>query len=523
MKGEFSIVVFDQNKNKLILGRDRIGKKPLYWFQNAHFFIFASELKAILATGAVPQTPALDAISSYLYFGFIPQDMSPINGINKLLPAHYLQFSFDGSKTIDSYWSYSECFKLQHPLPLNEIVNELDAIIKDNLSESLSNTEKIGCLLSGDLASASLLNYATQITPKENITAYSVGFSGEDNEDLGVAKSVAAALGVNQEIFTITQKNFLDDLVKIIWHLDEPLADPYIFSTWRITALAANESTKLLSGIGSDELFSSFGHYASKKQGDFIFQKTMRLIVKGAQKALIPLFNSIYKPLAIRLLKRSRSNFQYENYLKQIALMTKSDIDKASPHLEGIFDPQVFFYKFYHLKRISSRAASYLYFDIKTYLPDSQLLQFDRMAAAHSLEWQTPFLDKRLVEFLAGLPDPKYLKQKDAAFYLKALLRGVFPDSFIDRERETKRKFLKKWLVREEMKGIFKLLVNGSLSEAGILSKDWLVERVTRIEIDPFAFKHLWAALVLEIWFRLYISQPIALRPPAFTVKQFIG
>ena len=195
LTGDFAIVILDHTKKQMLLARDRIGNKPLYWFQNSHHFIFASELKAILATGAVPQTPAMDALASYLYFGYIPQDMSPIVGINKLLPAHYLQLNYDGSKSISSYWSYSSYFQKKTRNSKEQIVNTLDSLLKKSIQESLPKENHIGCFISADLGSASIAYYLKDLVPSKNISSYTVGFHGENTTNMEIASDVARSLG----------------------------------------------------------------------------------------------------------------------------------------------------------------------------------------------------------------------------------------------------------------------------------------------------------------------------------------
>lgn len=520
--GEFAVVILDQSKKRILLCRDRIGKKPLYWFHNNHYFIFASELKALLATGAVPQNPAMDALSSYLYFGYIPQDMTPINGVNKMLPAHYLQFNFDGSKTIASYWSYSSYFEKQNTNPLPTIATDLNHLVKHSVQSSIPKNEQIGCFLSGGLGSASIANYASEIVSKENLTTYTVGFHDENDKDILSAGNVAKLSGLRHETYSITPENFLSDLVKIVWHIDEPLADPQIISTWNLASIASKNSTVVLSGMGSDELFAGHSRYSLAEQQTGFLKRNSQMMFNSIRKALIPIFNLLYKPLAYQFVKQSRTNPWQYDYLKQNALMTEKEIFEASPRLGGIFDPEIFLHKFYHLDLVRSTVASYLYFDVKTRLPDKYLMQFEKITAAHSLDWRVPFLDRHIVEFLAGLPEPEYLQESETASYLKAIVKKKLPDSFIDKPKRTRKQFLRNWIVRDELKAIFTLLLEGTLVETGIISKLWLLTAIQKLQTDPYAFKHLWAVLILEIWFRLFINNPIHPSAPEISVEHLL-
>lgn len=202
--GDFALFLLDQRKERLILARDRIGKKPLYWYHDQNTFIFSSELKSILMSGAVPQTPNPEALGTYLYFGYIPQDISPIKGVNKLLPGYYLQLNRNQYKTIQSYWSYSSCFADKLNLDQKEIVEHLDHLLLNSVKNCIPEDKSVGCLLSGGLGSASVAHYTRQINPSGTISAYTVGFEKESDSDIKATKETADKLNFNYHYELIT-------------------------------------------------------------------------------------------------------------------------------------------------------------------------------------------------------------------------------------------------------------------------------------------------------------------------------
>ncbi|MGA8164930.1 MAG: asparagine synthase (glutamine-hydrolyzing) [Waddliaceae bacterium] len=527
LAGDFALMILDQNKNQILLCRDRIGKKPLYWFQDQHHFIFASELKAILATGVVPQTPAMDGLSSYLFFGYIPQDMSPIEGISKLLPAHYLCFNSDRSKSIASFWSYSSYFEKTNENSMTTIIKDLDLLLRESVKVRIPkkrplNEEPLGCFVLGGIGSAGIAYYLANLLSAENLRSFAVGFEGENDEDMKTAANASGLLGISNESFLITSKTFLDDLVKIAWHLDEPIADPNIISTWKLAEIAAKTTSTVFSGMGSDELFAGHSRYSIAEQGSKALRRIVQTPMAWISRVLIPFFNLFYKPFAYELLKQSRTNPWQFHYLKQNALFDQQELKKASPKLGGIFDPEVFLHKFHHLPRVQSTVASFLYFDIKTRLADCFLLQYDRLTAAHGLDWKAPFLDRRIVEYLAGLPEPEILQETETASYLKKILKDVFPRSIVSRPKKTRKYFLKTWIETETYHHIFKTLLNGNLVETGLISKGWLIQQLDSLGHRPHAFRYLWSILLLEIWFHLYIDSPIRPTPPKLTVEELL-
>jgi asparagine synthase (glutamine-hydrolysing) len=521
--GSFAIILLDQVKERILIVRDRIGKKPLYWYHDRHHFIFASELKAILASRVVPQSASLDALSCYLYFGYIPQDMSPIKDVNKLLPGHYLQFHISGSKVIQPYWSYSSYFEHQLTDHKNTIAKNFDEMLLKITQRDLIEDQPLGCFVSGGLGSASIAYYLRKNIPKEQLTCFTVGFQGQNEEDIQIAGELAKSLNLSHKRKILTPEHFLDDFIKIAWYLDEPLADPGVIATWNLAKLASEQTHLVYSGMGSDELLANHSRYAlenaSRAYGSQFSQKSFKLLCR----MLIPLLNVLYKPGVYSLVRKARSNPRYYDYLNQNALFDEQHLMEASPKLAGLFDPEVFLHKFHHLSRIKSTVSSFLYFDVKTRLVDLFILQYERLTAAHRLEWKAPFLDRQIVEYLAGIFDPDHLAESERTSVLKFLMKNALPKSILNRTKSTQRHLLQNWSESSPLKEIWPLLQKGTLVEAGLISEKWLKEQIQTPEKRMDAFPYLWSILALEVWFRLFIDQAIAPTPPEITVLELLS
>lgn len=520
MNGDFAIVILDQHKEKLILARDRMGKKPLYWFHDQHNFIFASELKALLATGAVPQTISSDAIASYLYFGFIPQDLTPIKDANKLLAGHFLQFSPNRSMQIQSYWSFSSYFEHKPSMRKSVLVGTLDQMLQKALQVRLPKNEFAGCFVSGGLGSATVAYYLKKASEHTHLYSFSVGLKGENEAGIEIASDVSKTLGIAHETEIITPQNFLDDLVKIAWHLDEPLADPNVVATWRLAALASQKTDTVFSGMGSDELLAGHSRYKLGKSKHTLY-RLFKKPLSALKGLFVPILNYIYEPLALYILKHSRIDpWQFE-YLRQNALFNEKKIAAAAPNLAGLFDPEIFLHKFHNLSRIKSPVSSFLYFDVKTRLADSHIMQVERMTSAHGLNWHAPFLDQHIVEFLAGHPETERLAEKDTALFLKSLLGHVYPDQVLDHLKSHRKDLLASLADKPEIKEVFKLLPKGTLVESGLVSEHWLRHKLE--ENPQESFRYLWAILMLEIWYRLFINHPIDTKCPEVSLKELLS
>lgn len=522
INGEFAFTLLDQEKNVLYLARDRIGKKPIFWHQGKQHFIFATELKALLATGLVPQTAAQDAIATYLFFGFIPQDMTPIKGVSKLLPAHYLRFSPNQGTSIIPYWSYSSFF--ENPLKIHKstIYSKINESLAQAVEKRIPKKESIGCFVSGGLGSATIAYYVNSLVKDRPIMSFTAGFKSQNDADVKAALEVANILSLNSEVKEIEKSSFIDDLVKIAWFLDEPLADPNAVATWQLCSLASKYTSTVFSGMGCDELLAGHSRY-SLAERDFGSVSRLMLLPKPILYGLlIPICKLFFKNAAFNILKIARTNpIQFE-FIRGNAIFNEQQLKDAAPALGDCFDPDTFLHKFYNISKISSTVSSLLYFDVKTRLPDCFIMQYERLTRANNLNWETPFLDSQVVELAASLPEPESLEENKTASYLKPIIRDVFPSHFLKRPKKTRKNFLAPWIMEKDIFDSMKLLTHGTLVETGFISKHWLEKQLINEETAKNSFQKLYSILMLEIWFRLFINRPIYNYPPQTSVQELL-
>lgn len=449
--------------------------------------------------------------------------MTAISNVNKLLPGHYLQFNRDHSKSIQPFWSYSSFYEKPINTPSNDIVRHLDQLLLTAVKERVPQNENLACFLYGGLGSSATASYLKKVCDKERIWTYTIGYQNENTQNVEAAREVAKDLDLRHLDKMITPETLLDDLVKIVWHLDEPLADPNILVTWRLSAMAAEHAHHAYSGMGSDELLAGHHRYAAQSASTSSFKRLLQGSIPLLKQSIAPLIKFIYKPSAYTLVKESRTNPWQFDYLRYNALFDENTLAAASPFLKNGFDPEVFLHKFHNLDRIKSLMSSFIYFDVKTRLADCYVLQYERLTSAHHVDWHPPFLDQHIVEYLAGIPSAENNSEKENIFLLREIVKREFPESFINRPKNSKKDFFKKWVEPSGLFPLFKLLSKGTLVESGLISEAWISAHNATPKKCSESFKYLWALLILEIWFRLFINKPIQSMPPEISVKELLS
>lgn len=514
LNGDFAIALFNQSTGELNLVRDRIGIKPLFWFHNQNHFIFASEIKAMLATGVVPQSLANDALCSYLYFGYIPQDLTPVVNVSKLLPGHFLSYSMHKSMLINSYWSLSYSFSANRHDELPTIIRNLDSLLTNSVKSRLPEEGPIGCFVSGGLGSACTAYYVEKLSNKIPVEAFTAGFQAHNDVDIAAASEVTKTLHIPHHVASLTPDDLIKDLDSIVWYLDEPFADPVAISSWYLAKIASGNATTAFSGMGSDELVAGHSRYSNAEEQTTFLTNSFSMLKELLKPILLPILKISRSSTAFKYLKKSRTNpWQFE-YMQRSSLFDTNTLSQAAPKLVPLFNPETFLHKFHHLDRISSKVSALLYLDLKTRMVDCYVPQLERSCSANGIAWHAPFLDLKVIEYLVSLPEPDVITEGETGNYLKKLLQGVFPEKFLRRPKRTRQSFLSQWGNLPMINAPFKDLIHSSVVETGIISEAWIREKLNNLETSPTSFKLLWGVLILETWIQLFINKRITVKPP---------
>jgi asparagine synthase (glutamine-hydrolysing) len=476
INGSFTIAIVDHKKEKLLLYRDRLGERNLYWTRIHDHFIFSTNIKGALASGLVPQTVSEDGLAAYLTLGYTPQDMTHIKQVNKLLPGYYLELNLiDKKLSILPYWSYSSCFGGW--LPDENFSSTLDNLLKSRTPTAPS----ISMILEDSISSQALHKLIEKHSKVHTITT---------------------------ENYPVTEQNVNDFLVPMIWHLGEPVADPHLISSWNILRQASSQSKNIFTGMGNDILLNSCKRYFIEISSLFQQQEKNKPLWLFY---LVGLFN---KKAAFSILKSSFNSSYQSHYFSDIAIFDAKILKKASPTLSKLFHMTSFVQKFHNIDRCHKEWLKPLYFDVKTVLPDGILSPRNILSEAHGVTLHNPFLDHRVIELLARIYGHQEWHSDNIP--LNDIIKRFFPEinDFVP-----EKKALPSWIKSELIYELFDLLQNGLLIKTGVIAPKWIKMALQKKE------KHLlrlWSLLCLEIWYRLFIYSPIRFDEPYISVKELL-
>lgn len=409
MNGMFAFALWDQNRGKLFLARDRMGQKPLYFREQDDLLTFASEMKAIKNGAEINQA----ALSDFWRFGYVPGPHTVLDGVRQLPPAHYLTWE-NGNTTMTEYWT---C-KMGHEQPvdasLEELTDELEALLLDAIRLRLISDVPLGLFLSGGIDSNVICALANKLATG-SLDTYTIAFASDAHNEADHAAAVAQHLGLRNRTFTVDEQ-LSDAFPMIAQQFDQPFGDFSAIPTYFVCKKTREHATVALSGDGGDELFGGYNHYfdalqlfAGKRLGrSFTLREKMAAVFKRGSSPSMAFANWA------RLLQ--------DKHLERILLdPVTREMDAKVGVAQGMN---------------GNALAGMQAIDIATYLPDDILCKVDRMSMAVSLECRSPFLDYRVVEFAAKLPyEAKIDPQGGGKRILRELLSRYLPADLYERPK----------------------------------------------------------------------------------------
>jgi asparagine synthase (glutamine-hydrolysing) len=480
LRGMFAFAIWDAHKRELFLARDRVGIKPLYYLCNNTTFVFASEIKAIAASGYSSLTVNRRSLAGLMRFLVVPQPDTIFSDIRKLEPGRYLRITMSGQIEEKVYWKPFVNSENDPDKNESQWADDLTSKLQESINYHMIADVPVGAFLSGGLDSSAVVTMMRKLAPKQELNTFSIGFPGltEYDEDQ-YAKQVAAINSTNHHSGTINP-SFFDDFEKIAWHLDEPFAIHSAYATYCLAAHAARKTKVVLTGDGGDELLAGYEGY-----------KNDAYIRTGVPQPGIALPYSLLYSFGqtfhcknhqfLRLLTGLRRRFgseglRYSEQISQNSLYASSLAFTKDWFYPAIEDwQQNLVAQYYDEFKSSDRLSQKLFAEYKTRLVDEMLMKVDRMTMAHSLEARVPLLDHNLVEFAFRTPASLKLRKVDGKlqgkYLLKKAMEPYLPENIIYRKKQGFNIPVRTWMQGDFLQQVKDQVLNGTLVGEGVFDK----------------------------------------------------
>jgi asparagine synthase (glutamine-hydrolysing) len=438
LQGMFAFAIWDRTKRRLLLARDRVGIKPLYYYKSDRFIAFASEIKALFQIAEVRCDVDPDALDQYLSLRYVPGPRTMFRNIFRLQPGHLL-VADEGGVRIRQYWDFE--FN-SNGTPPAEALEKFEHLLEQSVRMHLVSEVPLGVALSGGLDSSAILGLMSKFRSADGgdtrIKTFSVGYENtsteeRDSNEFEYARMAANAFGADHYEYRLNAKAFEEFIPRLVWHLDEPLADPSCIPLHYISKLAREHITVILSGEGADEILGGYNIYSRMLSMDRLQQRLPRLT------RFAPILARIAPSEKLRRYARMSGQSIEDGYRGVCRgfgteslnhLIGKQRTNAAAQSIDEIYRG--------HFRTVANASPlnRMLYADSKVWLPDDLLLKADKMTMANSLELRVPFLDHRLVEFAGTLPDDFKIAKHGTKALLRRAMRGVLPSAIIDRPKK---------------------------------------------------------------------------------------
>ncbi|MGE5215440.1 MAG: asparagine synthase (glutamine-hydrolyzing) [Chloroflexota bacterium] len=511
LRGMFAFAIYDRRKERrprprLFLARDRLGKKPLYYYRDGERLIFGSEIKAILAHAGVRPRVNRAVIPLYLAYGYTPSPFTFFEDIHELPPGHMLLVE-DGEVAVRRYWSVPREPDSAPRLSESEYFQQVNEHFEEAVRLRLTSDVPLGAFLSGGVDSAAVVAVMTKLLGGP-VSTFSIGFADDPSfDELPYARMVAERFGSDHHEFVV-QPDAVELLPKLVWHYDQPFADSSAIPTYLVAQMTRAYVKVALTGDGGDELFAGYQRFAAARLAEYyrraprFFQNAVSRLVhawpestayEDPARRMRRFVDSAALPLADRYL--NWVGIFNPDMLRQL-LAAAIEMDPVD-HFRGYFSGQ----------ENTNPVTELLAVNLASYLPGDLLVKTDRMTMANSLEARCPFLDHRLLEFASQIPSSLKLKGVTTKYVLKRALEGLLPGEIIWRKKHGFGVPVGRWF----RAGLKDFLCDHLLSPTA-LQRGYFDEQALRRLIDEHIGGRrdhghcLWALLTLEIWHRIFID-----------------
>jgi asparagine synthase (glutamine-hydrolysing) len=506
LRGMFAFAIWDEKEQRLLLARDRVGKKPLYWRSDGTSLSFGSELKSLVQDPAVRREVDVVALDHYLTYQYVPAPWSIYSGIAKLSPGHLLRWQ-NGTVAIRRYWQLDS--RPRRRVHEEEAAQQLRELLLDATRVRMVSERPLGAFLSGGVDSSAIVAAMARQT-SERVKTFSIGFEASEFDERRYARMVAERYQTDHHEMVVTP-SVLDLLPTLAWHFDEPFADSSAIPSFYVAKMSGEHVTVVLNGDGGDECFGGYRRYlAMARLGRISVPPIMRpgfdrvsaaLVARSAPKSRlrnIGRFGELLGQSSSRRYARLMSYFTPE---QRAAVYS----DALKEQLAGVDS-----YRLIDEAIAGSHADSYvgaiMDADVNTYLPGDLLVKVDITTMANSLEARSPFLDHHLMEWAAGLPADLKLRSTTSKYLLKKAVAEWLPRELITRPKMGFAVPLATWLRTDLRELSWDLLTDQTARSRGFFRTEAIMQLLRQHAAGQDHSSRIWALVQFELWHRIFID-----------------
>lgn len=494
-RGMFSILIWDKEEKTLYGARDPFGIKPLFYSERNGATYFASEKKSI---ALLPEDGSVntEALQHYLSFQYVPEPMTLTNGIRKVEPGYY--FVKKPSESI-AFHRYFHATFAQVPGGREKWIRKIQGVLYDSVKVHMRSDVPVGCFLSGGIDSSIIVAMAREFNP--HIKTFSVGFRLDGYSEVDVAKETADKLGVENFSYIISPEEFIQKLPRIMWHMDDPLADPSCVPLYFVAREARKHVTVVLSGEGADELFGGYNIYREPASLKIFgpMPNTVRVLLGRVARKL---------PEGVKgrsFVERGTTPLS-QRYIGNAKVFEEADKQSILKHYHMHSSYQSLTARLYSEVESDHAINQMQYIDVQTWLRGDILLKADKMTMANSLELRVPFLDTEVFSVARQLPVNMKVAQGTTKSILREASRGIVPDHVLDRKKLGFPVPIRHWL-RNELYDWAKELIQSSGTDH--LIDRTIVMRLLELHVQGRAdySRKIWTVLMFMLWHQIYVER----------------
>jgi asparagine synthase (glutamine-hydrolysing) len=505
LHGMFGFAIWDGPHQRLLLARDRAGKKPLYYSRTNGNVLFASEIKSLLCHPHIKREVDVQAMADFLSVRYVPAPATLFKNIYKVLPGHWMLFEGDTVHE-ECYWDFT--FGKTETLPIPEYLTGIRHHVERAVEERMMADVPVGAMLSGGVDSSIISGIMSKLT-SHKVKTFSVGFDHPDYSELPYARMVSDHFGTEHHELVVNSSDLTQYWPLLTWHRDEPVSEPSDLGVYLISKLARQHVKVVLSGEGADELFAGYPKYVV----DWL-AKYYHLLPPAVRNQMIqPLLEQLpYSMRKIKTAARTISQPAPQRWMNWFGIFNgqlKEQLLSSSVKASIDLDSSREFQRWLTHNPQRDDLSAMLYLDTKIWLPDNLLMKGDKMTMAASLESRIPLLDYKLIEYAASIPSSAKIKTLKTKYLLKRAFADFLPEAILTRKKMGFNVPTGLWFREGQRQLITDLLLSERIRSRNYFNHAY-IEQIVRDHLNGKTNyqAQIFTLASLELWFRVFIDPP---------------